>query len=120
MNGPIAFTLTLKKSSSSYIVVTYSQWKIARKEHRKYRKIIFIAYKKKNSLVISCCSCKVVKGIPTILEKKFSIDSLNEPSGIVNPVFMPDHEKMSSNQTLSSTDSFATVTECNLQIRIEK
>ncbi|XP_058791385.1 NADPH oxidase 5 isoform X2 [Phymastichus coffea] len=57
--------------------------------------------------------CKIVRNIPIMLEKKFSIDSLNHPSGIVNPSYSSDHERLSSNQTINSTDSFTTASETN-------
>ncbi|XP_014213874.1 NADPH oxidase 5 [Copidosoma floridanum] len=58
--------------------------------------------------------CKVVKSIPTFLEKKFSTDSLEDPRGLTNPVFVQDHEKptSSSNPTISSP-SFSSSTELN-------
>ena len=56
--------------------------------------------------------CKLVNTIPTILEKKFSIESLDDPRGLVNPSFVLDSEKTSSsNPAISSPSSFVTATE---------
>lgn len=69
----------------------------------------------------------MVKQIPSILEKKFSNDSLESEKGMENPVFAEDSDNektSSSNPAISSPSSFATASDSKMQtkhtLKVEK